>query len=346
MDGDGLKGGSERAESEPQDGAGEKQRKASRRHRKEDEAAGEEEKAGVDDGVRAVMIEEVADERAAHDNDGGEDEKEKTCRRRDAEASRIHGNKSQHAAVSEEDESAQNDGGQSFFLKEIGEMEAFFRLPGRLCDGSGQTFTVSGNERAGGQHRKKGEEDGRAEMFDDEKPHERTDDHGHISGNREVADAFALADGGEDERRHGGRCRRAEREKNAVDEPHAPDEVERVCQMKGGHEEKKEDGNDEEESLLVCAVDDTPGKRPRRDGANLKASHRHPGFPMPQPQIVHNKDGERGNHNVLGHKIKEIRETHADKFTGPKSVLFQRKAFFLENDFCIIARLEEMRDER
>ena len=109
--------------------------------------------------------------------------------------------------------------------------------------------------------------------------------------------------------------------------------------MKGGHEEEKENGNDEEEPLLVRAVDDASGKRPRRDGANLKASHRHPGFPMAQPQIVHDEDGERGDHNVLGHEIKEIRKTHADKFTGPKSVFFQRKAFFLENDFCIIALL-------
>ena len=81
MDGDGLKGGSERAESEAQDGAGEKECEGSRRRGKEDEATGEEEESGVNDGVRSVMVKEVTDEGAAHDNDGGEDEEEKTCRR-------------------------------------------------------------------------------------------------------------------------------------------------------------------------------------------------------------------------------------------------------------------------
>lgn len=192
----------------------------------EDESHSEEANARIDCIVRSMVIEEVAGKRSSYDDDDGKDDEEEARPGSQAHRSCVHRDEGKDTAVSKEDKSAQDNEGKCFLFKEVAHMNALLLFAGRFDDVVREAFPVSCNDCGNRKKAEEAEEHFRAEPADDQKTHERPDDHGHISGYGKVADTFALSFGRKDESRHGCRCGRADGKDDAMDKTKPVNHVE------------------------------------------------------------------------------------------------------------------------
>jgi len=102
-----------------------------------------------------------------------------------------------------------------------------------------------------------------------------------------------------------------------VNEAQRKRDLQPIRKEEARHQEKEQYRDNEEHALLIHRIDHTPCERTGYHRTDLKAGHRHPRLPLAEPQIIHDVDRQRRDHDVLGHEVKEIREAHADEFTGP-----------------------------
>ena len=154
-------------------------------------------------------------------------------------------------------------------------------------------------------------------MLDEDEPHQGPHDHRHISTDRKVADPLSLPPARKHERRHRCRSRRPQCKDDPVNEAQRKRDLQPIRKEKARHQEKEQHRDNEEQALLIHRIDHTPCERAGYHSADLKAGHRHPCLPLAEPQIIHDVDRQRRDHDVLRHEIKEIRETHTDELTGP-----------------------------
>ena len=278
----------------------------------------EEQQPRIDGVVRSLAVEDASDEGACHEDGARIARIEEARLGGEPEAARIERDKGEDASVGEEENARDECGGKGTPLNECADGKCACRPFLRKDDLVGEFLPAARGDGDGGENAERGKERCCGEMFHEQKTDHRPHHHRQIRRESKVADALALAGGGENQCHKCSCRRRCNSEDNAVQEAQSVERGERCGKSKCRHDEEECHRNRDHQMPLVDGVDENAGKGARGDCPDLEECHGKPRLDIAAVILRHDDNGQRRNHGILRDIDEKIAQTHAKKLACPK----------------------------